>query len=177
MLPPIVQRVRKQNHYGIVVHRIYNARVVCVFTDDADPDFKFNYGRGDPVPLFSELTSRIMIAQLPLRRLRRLSISERRTKFGSKAWAQIGQASVLSYVLSDETDLRGDMRNIEKAQTRISAPIFRSRGRVIASFSQSLPSVHPKRIDIELLSVLVRQCAKEISAQIGCFEEASQNAL
>ena len=174
-LPPIVQRVRKQNHYGIVVHRIYNARVVCVFTDDADPDFKFNYGRGDPVPLFSESTSRIMIAQLPLRRLRDLYLGapdEVRKQGLGTDWSSF--RAELRLIRRNGFAVT---RNIEKAQTRISAPIFRSRGRVIASFSQSLPSIHPKRVDIESLSVLVRQCAQEISAQIGCFEEAGQNAL
>lgn len=167
-LPPVVQKVRKRNRHGIVVHRLYNARVVCVFTDDADPSFKFNYGRGDQVPLFSESTSRIMIAQLPLRQLRNLYLAS------PEDVRKQGLGTDWSSFRAELKNIRRSgfavTRNIEKAQTRISAPIFRSRGRVIASFSQSLPSISPKSSDIDSLSLLVRQCAEEISTQIGLLE-------
>ena len=170
-LPSIIQKVRKRNQHGIVVHRLYNTRVVCVFTDDADRSFKFNYGRGDPVPLFSESTSRIMIAQLPLRRLRDLYLDSsddiRKQGLGtdwSSFRAELRSIRRSGYAVT---------RNIEKGQTRISAPIFRSRGRVIASFSQSLPSIRPKSADVDSLSVLVRHCAEEISTQISLLEDAA----
>ncbi len=171
VLPPIVQRVRKRNRYGIVVHRLYNNHVVCVFTDDADPTFKFNYGRGDRVPLFSESTSRIMLAYLPLRRLRDIYLAApddvRRQGLGAD-WsafrAELRQLRKSGYAIT---------RNVEKDQTRISAPIFRSRGHVIASFSQSLPSVTPRPSDIASLSTLVRDCARDITAHVSLLDKAS----
>lgn len=170
-LPAIAHKVRQRNQYGIVVHRLYNMRVVCVFTDDADRTFQFNYKRGDPVPLFSESTSRIMIAQLPLRRLRDLyrSASDEIREHGLGAdWPSFNKTL---------KDIRRNgcaiTRNVEKAQTRISAPIFGHRRRIIASFSQSLPSIDPDPADIEALSALVRHCGEEISRQVALHEEAA----
>ena len=170
-LPGVVEDVRRENKYGVVVHRLYTMRVVCVFTDDADRRFEFDYRRGDPVPLFLESTSRVMLAQLPLRTLRDLYLTaadDVRAQGLGEDWPHFRQA--LSSIRKAGWAVT---RNDSKRQTRVSAPIFDAQRRVIASFSQSLAG-NPVSAEIEALSRVVRRCAQAITEQVAAVERSSQ---
>ena len=165
VLPSIVQKIRSKNQHGVVVHRLYNMRVVCVFTDRPDQSFESTYRRGDPVPLFSEATSRVMIAHLPLRKLHELYLAsaEEVHRQGLGTDWQSFRAS-LAAIRKQGWAMT---RNLEKDQSRLSAPIFNAGGQAIAGLSQSLPSSEPDPEYVQQLARLICQWADEIGQHLA----------
>lgn len=150
----------------VLLSRLYGQRLVNIFYAKAGelPDIPFVPGR--PLPIFRGSQSRIVLAYIERRKIRRLyeahPTDEWRTKMGSD-WE------------SFKTTLNHDRRagyyvsrdELAPDTTGIAAPVFDEAGDPIGALSMTFASSSPPWVGEQFLINLVIQSAKTISDRIS----------
>jgi DNA-binding IclR family transcriptional regulator len=148
----------------ILLCRIFRETVLCVHQEvGADRQTRVSYERGHPMPLFRGATSKIILAHLSLRDLRRLYETHR---------AEIGAAR-----LGDTWEaFRGNMARMRKAghavtraeidpeRIGIAVPVLDDHRRVLGSLSYVIPASEERAI--ARLASLAATGAREIEEGI-----------
>ena len=158
----------------VLLCRIFRDTVLCVHeVAAANRTTRVSYERGRPMPLFRGATSKIILAHLPTRDLRRL-YDDNRTEIGTAALGESWDA------------FRGAMRGMRRlghAVTHaevdphcigISAPILDDRRRVLGSLSFVVPAGEERAV-ARLVS-LASTAAREIESSMNAVF-ASDHAL
>lgn len=146
--------------------RRYRDKVLCVHQEQSTAAIQSNYERGRARPLLRGAASRIILANMPMQRIKRLFETQPRE------FAAAGLGRTLS-------DVREKLRKISQAgwdQTTgqvtpgiigLAAPIFDSRDNVLGSLSISLPQ---KGIDAERVAQIadrVTFCARIVTQAVS----------
>ena len=155
----------------VLLCRVFRDTVLCVHeVAEADGRSRVSYERGRPMPLFKGATSKIILAHLPPRDLRRLYEAHR---------AQIAAAG-----LGDAWDMsRGEMARMRKAghavthaepdpeRIGIAAPILDDGRRVLGSLGYVVADTE-ERASAQL-AALAANGAREIEAGIRAMSDGS----
>jgi DNA-binding IclR family transcriptional regulator len=152
--------------------RIFRDTVLCVH-QVAAPETRVSYERGRPMPLFKGATSKIILAHLPWRDLRRLYETHR---------AQISAAQ-----LGDAWDIfRKNMAQMRRAghavthaeidpdRIGIAVPVLDDRHRVLGSLSYVTPACEERAVArlISLAATGAREIEAGMRTAVGAPERA-----
>lgn len=162
----------------VLLCRIFRETVLCIHqAAEADSRSSVSYERGRPMPLFKGATSKIILAHLPSRDLRRLFETHR---------AQIGAAR-----LGDGWEaFRGSMARMRKAghavthaevdpeRIGIAAPILDDHRRVLGSLSYVIPAFEERAVArlASLAAAAAREIEEGIRADLGVHVPAAREA-
>lgn len=147
----------------LLLCRLYRGEVMAMLRESiCAPTFGSSYQRGRPIPLFSGATSKIILANITGRPLRRLI-------------EQFEPEMVESGLGENAADIRKTLRKIrsegvcttsgelDKGLTGVAAPILYSDGTPIASLSFVLTDAQANQRTLENLSRLLKSAAAQIS--------------
>ena len=155
----------------VLLCRVFRDTVLCVHeVAEADGRSRVSYERGRPMPLFKGATSKIILAYLPPRDLRRLYETHR--------------APIAAAGLGDSWDaFRGQMTRMRKAghvvthaeldpeRIGIAAPILDDRRRVLGSLSYVIADTEQRASG--RLAALAATGAREIEAALRATPDGS----
>jgi DNA-binding IclR family transcriptional regulator len=164
---PIMQKLaaRAGREGAVVLTRLYRDRVMCVHQQSArgGNGHLTQYERGRPMSMFKGATSKVILAFLPDRKLKRLFLARR---------DEIKEARLGNDWKAFKANLRDIRREgfcrtvseITRSRTGIAAPVFDERG-VIGSLSVVVPARQEAAAPRRLTAAVVEKAA-EISAQL-----------
>jgi DNA-binding IclR family transcriptional regulator len=154
-----------QTALDVLVSELYGDTVINVFLKPGTDARPLNFGRGRPMALFRSATSRVILAYLLPRQLRRLYDVHEGTpdlhrlgpswKDFSKSMLQIRKQS---YCIS--------VGELDPDKTGIAAPIFDEKQRILGSISLVGSSERFKAFNQEFLVRLIVDAAQLITARI-----------
>ncbi|MDX1485013.1 MAG: IclR family transcriptional regulator [Alphaproteobacteria bacterium] len=140
--------------------------VISVYRRENPNTLDISYGRGRPMPLFRGSASRVILAHLPERRLRRFFLYHHR--------------AIRDAGLGDDWDaFRGNLKAIREASYltsraqvdrgvfAISAPVFDGDGQVLASLTLAMPEARADTEDIAPLAAIITGGAKCLGESIA----------
>lgn len=165
---PIMQKLaaRAGREGAVVLTRLYRDRVMCVHQQSArgGNGHLTQYERGRPMSMFKGATSKVILAFLPDRKLKRLFLARR---------DEIRVARLGNDWKSFKANLKEIRRDgfcqtiseITPSRTGIAAPVFDERG-VIGSLSVVIPARRPASAALQRMAVSVVEKAAEISEQL-----------
>ena len=142
--------------------RYYGLRVFSILEDRSDPRIETSFDRGRPFSLFRSSASRIILANLPAKQLRRLFLQHA----GDIAGAGLGTRwpefrDTLKAVRQRGVAVASD---IDKELIGIAAPIFAAPEIITGSLVLVRFRNETTHRDIEFLSALAVDSARRISA-------------
>jgi len=159
-------------HSTVLLCRIFRDTVLCVH-QVAEPETRVSYERGRPMPLFKGATSKIILAHLPWRDLRRLYEAH---------GAQISAAK-----LGDAWDMfRKNMAQMRRAghavtyaevdpgRIGIAVPILDDRRRVLGSLSYVIPASEERSVArlVSLAATAAREIEEGMRTDVGALQRA-----
>jgi len=157
---PLLRDIRQQARVPCVtvIARLYNDTVMCVAQDgeDADSSIHTSYERGRPRPLARGATSKVILAQLPSRRLDRL--------LGKGSKADELRAELARIKKQEICVTRGE---VDRGLVGIAAPILVPERALIGSFSIILREADVDPQQERRLSLLVPSAAQLLSRQLS----------
>lgn len=163
MSRPVMQDLVHRTGAEALLARLYSGKVVCIHREFIPPGFEVTYERGRPLSLFRTATARVILANLPPRRLRRLfdaSRSELRGAGLGETWARFLK-NLRAIRESGHCTL---IDGVDKGYSGIAAPVFGSVGEVEASLCLVLRSEALQREADPRLPALLMRGARMISA-------------
>jgi DNA-binding IclR family transcriptional regulator len=126
----------------VLLCRLFRNQVMCIHQETADrPDFAISYERGRAMPLYRGASSKIILANLPLRTVK--SIHE---EYGSR-FAQAALGRNWEETKDRLRALRGagfavTQGDLDPGMCGIAAPVFETDGAVVGSLSFVIPVRH-----------------------------------
>src|SRR4051794_13172455 len=157
----------------VLLCRLFRDTVLCVH-QLAKPDGKtrVSYERGRPMPLFRGATSKVILAHLPLRELRRLYDAHRE----QISMTRLGDTWEMFRTCMAQIRKRGYLvthAEVDPERIGISAPIMDGHRRVLGSLSYVIPASE-ERIVTRLASLVVAGAA-EIEATMRRDQSTTVN--
>ena len=179
-----------QTGLNVLLSALYEDTVISIHQEYGLDARELNFGRGRPMPLFRSATSRVILAHLPPRRLKRLHEAR-----AARAGAEVGKAGDTGDT-RDSGDARDvgdgflalgpDWRSFSRAmlairrqgwcqsqgeldpdKTGLAAPILDDTGRVLGSITLVGSSERFAAFQASYLCGLVTQAAMEITRRIS----------
>jgi DNA-binding IclR family transcriptional regulator len=143
----------------VLLCRLFRDTVLCVH-QLAKPDgqTRVSYERGRPMPLFRGATSKVILARLPLRELRRLYDAHRE----QISMTRLGDTWEMFRTCMAQIRKRGYLvthAEVDPERIGISAPIMDGHRRVLGSLSYVIPASE-ERIVTRLASLVVAGAAE-----------------
>ena len=153
-----------------LLSRLYGDQVMCI-ADRASPGttFKPSYERGRPMPLTEGATSKVILAQLPARRLAKL-LPERDAQSGSRNATFRTDLAVLrrqGFCVS-----HGE---IDRGLAGLAAPIVSERSGLVASFSLVVESARLDEGETRRLVLLLVSAAALVETGLARHESGRMN--
>jgi len=162
----VVDRLVSETGLELLLSQLYGERVINVHHEHQAANPMLNLGRGKSVPLFRSSTSRVILANLPPRELRRVydgHATEPDVMLIGNDWKAFNRAMALvrerGYQIS-EGELGHD-------RTGIAAPIFGESGRVLGSITLIGASSRFQAYREDYITGLVVDAAAEITRLIA----------
>jgi len=150
----------------LLLSQLYGDRIVNVHYQHSSPNALLELGRGRVVPLFRGSTSRVILAHMPTRQLRRLFEEHQHEPdlqaIGSdwKAFSKaLGEVRRRGYAIS-----RGELH---PGKTGIAAPIFGEKGHVLGSLTLIGTAARFEAFREDYISQHVVSTAGEITRRIS----------
>ena len=155
---------------AVVLARLYGETVMCVAdTRSMGHDIPTSYERGRPQPLTRGATSKIILAQLPSRRLNRLlAPSESAGSAGSAILSlrkELAMARRCGYVIT-----RGE---VDPGLVGIAAPVSSSEQALVASLSLIVPAAGLTDVVEHRLVLLATTAANLLAEQLRLSHKAN----
>jgi DNA-binding IclR family transcriptional regulator len=162
----LVLQLAAQTGLSVLLSELYEDTVISIHQEFGLDPQALNFGRGRPMPLFRSATSRVILAHLPSRRLRRvyeqvsgtpdsLAIGDDWTAF-SRVMASIRKQG---WCLS-----RGEL---DPGKTGLAAPIFDDKQRVMGSVTLVGSNERFASFEASFLRELVCQAGEEITRRMA----------
>lgn len=162
----VVDKLVAETGLELLLSQLYGERVINVHYEHSAANALLNLGRGSVMPLFRSSTSRVILANLPPRRLRAIyeaSAQDPDARAIGADWKSFSRALTevrqRGYQIS-ESELRTD-------RVGVAAPIFGEHGHVLGSITLigTTSRLHAFREDY--ITGLVAQAAADITRHIG----------
>ncbi len=162
---PIMQDMiaRTDPRIDIVLSRLFNNCVLCIHQENGPmPHPPTSYARGVAMPLFVGATSKVILAHMPDRALRRLYLEMEdliKKTLPAQTWS--GLKEELKHIRKQGFCLTTS--EVTKSRVGIAAPVFRE-GAIVASLSIVMEiTVFEELSDTHNVSEIIRQAASQIS--------------
>ena len=162
----LVAALAAQTGLNVLLSELYDDKVVTIHQEQGADAQALNFGRGRPMPLFRSATSRVILAWLPARRLRRVHDTHAQAPelhaLGAD-WKSFTRAMLevrrQGWCLS-----RGEL---DSDKTGLAAPIFDDRQRVLGSVT--LVGLHDRfaAFDDGRLVGLITAAGREITQRMA----------
>ena len=162
----LVRQLAAQTGLNVLLSELYEDTVISIHQEFGLDAEVLNFGRGRPMPLFRSATSRVILAHLTPRRLRRV-------------YDQYAQAADFPALGADWKAFSRSMLAIRKqgwclsrgeldpGKTGLAAPIFDDKQRVLGSITLVGSSARYAAFDEPGLQALVRQAGQEITRRMA----------
>lgn len=162
----LVHQLAAQTGLHVLLSELYEDTVISIHQEYGQETRELNFGRGRPMPLFRSATSRVILAHLPSRRLKRLH-DEHAHREDLQAlgpdWRQFSKAMLgirrQGWCLS-----QGEL---DPGKTGLAAPIFDDRGKVLGSLTLVGSSERFAAFQHSFLCGLVTAGAAEITQRVA----------
>lgn len=129
-------------HAVVLLCRLFRDQVICVHQESADkPDFAFSYERGRAMPLFRGATSKIILANLPLRAVKAL-YAEHAAKFAQASLGKTWEDTKERARAARNAGFMVTQSEVDSGMCGIAVPMFDPAGAVVGSLSIVLPVRH-----------------------------------
>lgn len=170
-----------QTGLNVLLSALYEDTVISIHQEYGLDARELNFGRGRPMPLFRSATSRVILAHLPPRRLKRLHDAR-----AARAGAELGEVSDTSDASDGFRALGPDWRSFSRAmlairrqgwcqsqgeldpdKTGLAAPILDDAGRVLGSITLVGSSERFAAFQASYLCGLVTQAGREITRRVA----------
>ena len=162
----LVRQLAAQTGLSVLLSELYEDTVISIHQEFGLDAQALNFGRGRPMPLFRSATSRVILAHLPSRRLKRVFEQMRQapdTPALGDDWTAFSRAMAtirkLGWCLS-----RGEL---DPGKTGLAAPIFDDRQRVLGSLTLVGSNERFSAFAEPFLQELVCQTGKEITRRMA----------
>ena len=157
----------------VLLCRLFRDTVLCVH-QLATPDgqIQVSYERGRPMPLFRGATSKVILAHLPLRELRRIYDAHRE----QISMTRLGDTWEMFRTCMAQIRKRGYLvthAEVDPERIGISAPIMDGHRRVLGSLSYVIPASEERTVT--RLASLVVAGAAEIEATMRSYQSTTVN--
>lgn len=168
----LMEELAHQTGLNVLLSERYEEKVITIHQEFGLDSEQLNFGRGRPMALFRSATSRVILAHLLPRQLRRVydkyADSADVQRLG-KNWKEFSRSMLQlrkqGFCLSkSELDLN---------RTGLAAPIFDEKGRVFGSISLVGWNERFEAFNEQYLASLVCNAASQISGRIAGLEGAS----
>ena len=147
----------------ILLCRLYKDRVVCIHqVVGRGPQGPISYERGRPMPLFRGATSKIILANLPLR-TRAALYRQNRTTIRAAGLGRTWEEFTGSLAQLRRRGVAVTEAEIDPSRMGIAAPILNPDGRVAGSLTFVLPRIKADRDLVERLASATIAGAHEIA--------------
>jgi DNA-binding IclR family transcriptional regulator len=155
-----------QTGLNVLLSALYEDTVISIHQEFGLDARELNFGRGRPMPLFRSATSKVILAHLPPRRLRRLhdahADSADLRALGAD-WRAFSRA-MLALRRQGWCESHGEL---DPDKTGLAAPIFDDAGRVLGSLTLVGSSQRFAAFQTRYLSGLVTDSAREITRRVA----------
>jgi len=161
----IVGDLVEQTRLELLISELYGSTVINILQKSGADEEQLHFGRGSPMNLFHSATSRVVLAYLLPRQLRRifdgadpkdLTLSGLTWKDFSKAMLRIRKDG---YCISEG--------ELDPGKSGIAAPIFDEKDRIIGSITLAGNSERFNAFNREFLSTLIIDAARKITSRIA----------
>ena len=162
----LVLQLAAQTGLSVLLSELYEDTVISIHQEFGLDPQALNFGRGRPMPLFRSATSRVILAHLPSRRLRRV-------------YEQVSGTPDLHAMGDDWTAFSRVMASIRKqgwclsrgeldpGKTGLAAPIFDDKQRVMGSVTLVGSNERFASFEASFLQGLVCQAGEEITRRMA----------
>lgn len=156
----------EQTALDVLVSELYGHTVINIFEKAGSDQQPLNFGRGKPMALFRGATSRVILAYLLPRQLRRMYDAHENTpdlhRLGSN-WKGFSKSMQRvrkqGYCIS--------VGELDQDKTGISAPIFDEKQRILGSITLVGSNERFKAFNEEFLVQVIVDAAQQITTRIG----------
>ncbi len=150
---------------SVLLSSLYGEEVINVHHEAGQDRTAISFGRGRPLPLFRGASSRIILAHLPLAKLKRLyakysqhpDVRELGQSFDQMASAYREHRRRGHYISHGEVDI---------GVTGIAAPIFNAEDHVVGSLALVFESRREPLFNEDTLAAIVRDGADEVTVRL-----------
>ena len=158
----------------LLLSSIYGDKVLCIHQEPLVTEFSVSYTRGRPMPLFYGATAKIILANLPERRLVKLFLNHR---------IEIAKAG-LGEEWDDFKEHLADMRRqgyciskgeVDAGAIGIGTAIFADDKSVIGSLTHVING-HDKEVNASVMELLLQGC-DQISSEINKILQAHDDMI
>lgn len=145
---PTMKQLTKQMPVQTVILlcRLFRNQVICVHQESAHtPDFAFSYERGRGMPLFRGATSKVILANMPLRTVKAL-YAEQASKFAQAALGKNWDEARERLRTLRNTGYAVSQGEVDPGMCGVAVPLFDQSGAPVGSLSIVVPmrNVTPK---------------------------------
>ncbi len=169
---PVLRWLRDQvgDAVTVLLCRVYGDRVMCVHQERAPDDApdSVGYERGKPMPLFRGATSKVILAHLPARSLRRIFAANgpaiREAGLGDSLEAF--KAALKAIRATEALVTRGE---VDPGRVGIAAPLFGGDRNVLGSLSVVIPRDREARPGGITLPSLVAAAARTVNEHLAAL--------
>lgn len=161
----LVRQLAAQTGLSVLLSELYEDTVISIHQEFGLDTQALNFGRGRPMPLFRSATSRVILAHLEPRRLRRVF----------EQWAQAPDASEPVHDWKTFSRSMAAIRRqgwclsrgeLDQGKTGLAAPIFDDRRRVLGSVTLVGSNERFGAFQETFLQTLVCQTGQEITRRM-----------
>jgi DNA-binding IclR family transcriptional regulator len=157
-----------QTGLNVLLSALYEDTVISIHQEFGLDARELNFGRGRPMPLFRSATSRVILAHLPPRRLKRLHdahASSAGPHIPGADWRSFSRA-MLTIRRQGWCQSRGEL-DPDTDKTGLAAPILDDTGRVLGSITLVGASERFAAFQASYLCRLVPEAGQEITRRVG----------
>jgi DNA-binding IclR family transcriptional regulator len=163
---PLMEELARETGLSVLLSELYEERVITIHQEFGLDDGALSFGRGRPMPLFRSATSRIILAHLAPRQLKRVFEEHAdnpdvlRLGGGWKGFAK----TMLEWRRSGWCISRGEL---EADRTGLAAPIFDEKRRILGSITLVGSNARFAAFNEDYLSQRITAAAQQITWGIG----------
>ncbi len=164
----LVRQLATQTGLNVLLSELYEDTVISIHQEFGLDERALNFGRGRPMPLFRSATSRVILAHLPPRRLRR-AFDQYTSAPDFPALGADWKAFSRSMLTIRRQGWCLSSGELDPGKTGVAAPIFDEGQRVLGSVSLVGSNEHFEAFGAPYLGTLVTQAGQEITRRMAAL--------
>lgn len=161
---------------SVVLSSLYGEEIVNVHHEAGQDATALSFGRGRPLPLFRGAASRVILAHLPIPRLRRLYVRHAH----HPDVVEVGRDEATFLRFFKDCRRRGhyiSRGEVDHGVTGVAAPILNSEGGVMGSLAVVFDSTREPLLNLDALVAMLMATALEVSARMKRAAGAASAAV
>ena len=161
----IVGDLVEQTGLQLLISELYGSTVINILQKSGADEQSLNFGRGRPMDLFRSATSRVILAYLLPRQLRRIFDSARPEDVARSGATWTDFSKAMLRIRKDGYCISAG--ELDPDKTGIAAPIFDEKQRILGSITLVGSNTRFEAFQRSYLSGLMTQAAAQITARIA----------